>query len=394
MYERAAAAHTGNTSFAMPYWDWTSLRDYPLAFTQKKYKDRLNPLYAPNLDDAPQARRRPLQGRNALNDSQVGQAVMEQVYAETVFEAFGTSRPTDRSVTPPLPQSDLHPRWATMGGGNQGVLERTPHNAVHNNIGGYMPTGASVRDPIFMVHHCNVDRIWARWNALGRENSADPLWLNMRFVDNFIDPWGRRYSATVKELLDIAALGYSYDDMPGPDGVKPDRQRSARFAALLDPASNIPRARAEGRTSAMPDQAWSANAPMDGDFTSALSAPQEQRSIVAVISDIVMGEGVPSIRVFVNRQTVGLEVPDTDPHFVTTLSFLAHAAGAHAHHGTHTAALPSTIVDLTPTLRRLAVQGKLLGDTITVQLLAVPDPDTQVRSSVDVKAGAIEIAVI
>jgi hypothetical protein len=54
--------------------------------------------------------------------------------------------------------------WIVSGGGVQGTLEALPHNQVHNSIGGWMPTPASPRDPIFFMHHCNIDRIWAVWN--------------------------------------------------------------------------------------------------------------------------------------------------------------------------------------------------------------------------------------
>lgn len=37
------------------------------------------------------------------------------------------------------------------------------HNAVHNNIGGDMLAATSPNDPIFWLHHCNVDRLWAAW---------------------------------------------------------------------------------------------------------------------------------------------------------------------------------------------------------------------------------------
>jgi hypothetical protein len=43
-------------------------------------------------------------------------------------------------------------------------LEYTPHNMVHSSIGGDMgQVSASVNDPIFFMHHRNIDRIWAKW---------------------------------------------------------------------------------------------------------------------------------------------------------------------------------------------------------------------------------------
>ena len=44
------------------------------------------------------------------------------------------------------------------------VLEEHPHNMIHYGIGGDMfdPT-TSTNDPIFWVHHANVDRMWYTW---------------------------------------------------------------------------------------------------------------------------------------------------------------------------------------------------------------------------------------
>jgi hypothetical protein len=49
--------------------------------------------------------------------------------------------------------------WLQLGG------ERGPqlHNVVHVWIGGDMQVGTSPNDPVFFLHHGNVDRIWALW---------------------------------------------------------------------------------------------------------------------------------------------------------------------------------------------------------------------------------------
>lgn len=44
------------------------------------------------------------------------------------------------------------------------IMEGNPHGRAHTWVGGWMgdiPT--AVRDPIFFFLHCNVDRLWARW---------------------------------------------------------------------------------------------------------------------------------------------------------------------------------------------------------------------------------------
>lgn len=40
------------------------------------------------------------------------------------------------------------------------------HNRVHLWVGGDMLPGTSPNDPAFFLHHCNVDRIWAKWQQM------------------------------------------------------------------------------------------------------------------------------------------------------------------------------------------------------------------------------------
>src|SRR6266571_1110573 len=34
---------------------------------------------------------------------------------------------------------------------------------VHSAVGGDMETGSSPSDPLFWLHHANIDRLWAKW---------------------------------------------------------------------------------------------------------------------------------------------------------------------------------------------------------------------------------------
>ncbi|KAK2602166.1 hypothetical protein N8I77_008720 [Diaporthe amygdali] len=45
------------------------------------------------------------------------------------------------------------------------ALEDGPHGAIHNVIGGDMVPGTSPNDPLFMLHHAQVDRLWWLWQA-------------------------------------------------------------------------------------------------------------------------------------------------------------------------------------------------------------------------------------
>ncbi|MBA1290048.1 tyrosinase family protein [Pseudomonas japonica] len=393
MYERAAASLTGNANFAMPYWDWTTLRTLPAAFTDPLYNGQPNPLYVPT--------RNTLTGPYALTDSLTGPGVMQSIYAETVFEAFGTSRNPAQNST--------DPSWVPAGGGVQGILESTPHNNVHDNIGGYMPNPNSPLDPLFMMHHGNIDRIWLWWNTLGRQNSTDPLWLNMNFLKHYINPQGTFYSRVVKNMRSTINMGYTYDSLPttkAKSAVTNEATAAAaaallsirdrNVAALLDPSqpSNLKRVKKTKPGIAKLTDPLDVPLTAPGSTLDAVIAgtdtPPNNREVFAVLRDIVMGENVNTFRVFINLMEASLDVPDSDPHFVRTVSFLRHTMAGHAGHG---GAL-STQVNLTATVRRLAQAGLLTGDQITVQIVPVPAPGVAASQVGTVTPGSVEIVFV
>lgn len=183
---------TKTPSFAVPYWDWTSLPRLPEAFTAVMWGSVANPLLDTTRLAAP---------TDTLPAELVGQPVMDAIYAVTDYELFGTSRPKG--------QSSLSSSWQRKVG-VQGTLESTPHNGVHNWMGGNMATMLSPTDPLFYLHHANCDRIWASWIALGNSNSTDILWQNFVFTNNFVKPTKALYSVAVKDVLDLSILGYQY----------------------------------------------------------------------------------------------------------------------------------------------------------------------------------------
>ncbi|WP_442869378.1 tyrosinase family protein [Bradyrhizobium sp. CCBAU 11430] len=57
-------------------------------------------------------------------------------------------------------------------------LELDPHGAVHDLVGGDMGNiRASAKDPVFWVHHANIDRLWTVWTKMaGHTNPNDTRW--------------------------------------------------------------------------------------------------------------------------------------------------------------------------------------------------------------------------
>lgn len=77
---------------------------------------------------------------------------------------------------------------------------------------------SSPNDPVFWLHHCNIDRLWAEWQ---RENpaaiylppSGTPNVVAGHGRDDPMPPWNNEASPpTPRSVLDHHALGYTYDD--------------------------------------------------------------------------------------------------------------------------------------------------------------------------------------
>jgi tyrosinase len=100
-----------------------------------------------------------------------------------------------------------------------GDLENNPHNRVHTQVGGQLgwmsdPDRAAL-DPIFWLHHANIDRLWGVWlrKGAGRLNPTLKTWSTRPFWFNTVD--GRQVQMTPEGVLDtVADLGYRYDDDP------------------------------------------------------------------------------------------------------------------------------------------------------------------------------------
>jgi len=84
-----------------------------------------------------------------------------------------------------------------------GLLE-SYHGTVHNWVGGTMgDITVSPADPLFWMHHAEIDRIWSVWQANPANAGKFPT---LSGADAVMDPWPE----TAAQLQAIGAQGYSY----------------------------------------------------------------------------------------------------------------------------------------------------------------------------------------
>jgi hypothetical protein len=105
-------------------------------------------------------------------------------------------------------------------------LDINPHFLTHLAVGGDMSDFATVGgDPLFYLHHVNLDRIWESWNRLGNSNPTDPKYLNRTFA--FGDRSGKRVDLPVSAGDRTAQLGYEYDSYEKPPQAGAQASRDA-----------------------------------------------------------------------------------------------------------------------------------------------------------------------
>jgi tyrosinase len=115
--------------------------------------------------------------------------------------------------------------WNFASSGNTSFrrrLEVSIHNSGHMWVGGSMMAMSSPNDPVFWLHHCNIDRLWAQWQRNHPEEaylppSGTPGVVVGHALDDPMPPWaGEPMPPTPRSVLDHHALGYQYDDEPQP----------------------------------------------------------------------------------------------------------------------------------------------------------------------------------
>jgi len=125
-------------------------------------------------------------------------------------------------------------------------LDTNPHFLTHLAVGGDMADFATVGgDPLFYLHHANLDRIWESWNRLGHTNPTDPKYLDRTFA--YGDRSGKRVDLSVTAADRVAQLGYEYDayeKAPKPEHLTTEEAaaRERTYKALHEKAMGGPHA--------------------------------------------------------------------------------------------------------------------------------------------------------
>lgn len=203
----------GPKDWALPYWNYFGPNDeyqIPPAFMQKTLPDGSpNPLFVT-------AR----YGPNNTGEVYIPiPPVSQECQRNTVYTGSNSSTSLPGYGGPKTGFSNY--------GNVSGNLESNPHNMIHTKVGGFISNtdfglmsdpGTAALDPIFYLHHCNIDRLWASWNADGNLNPTDPNWLQgpaaageREFIMPF--PNGSSIAYTPAQMNSLDLVGYDYESL-------------------------------------------------------------------------------------------------------------------------------------------------------------------------------------
>ncbi len=200
--------------WALPFWDYSSGSPgnaLPPAFRVRTLPDGTpNPLFV-------------AERRGSVNDG----APLPDVITSTekaLAEAIFTSSAQGASVGFGGPQTGFAHQGPAFG-----QLEAQPHGPVHVQVGGngglMTDPNTAAADPIFWLHHANIDRVWAVWNLGGGANPTTKAWLDNAFP--LRDAAGSAVRMKPSDVLDtVTQLGYTYESLPERPTVRASKERS------------------------------------------------------------------------------------------------------------------------------------------------------------------------
>ena len=391
-FERTCRELSGDPDFALPFWDWTLLPRVPKQFFQGVLNPA-NPAYIGSYQafnaqlsnpmsalwqsfSAAQIKEQTLRGYGSMDD------VWSAVQGDPMFVpppgvralssgSPGFDRPTKKAVTLSTIMKSLAPKDFIGFGSDKspfhsqsagfGIMEGQPHNNVHNCVGGFMEDMLSPIDPLFFLHHANIDRLWDVWTRKQQKLNLPALptgadlqaWSGEPFLF-FHDEKGNPVSQTTAgEYAAIGSFDYSYEKGSGENAVA---------NAAPQPSAAAPQSFPGGLTS----HALALGSPTQSQVTvpeSVLQAEQESALFAKVtIQNPPSAHGF-SFNVFVNPPQDTARLNEESPSYAATLQFF----GVH-HHSEPV----SFTVPIGDTLKALATRNMLKANE-PLRIVVIPE---------------------
>jgi hypothetical protein len=220
---------TGNPLLGLPYWDW-SVDQSAAPYPQPSWPFTDYYLGGDGSSD-PRVPGKVTDGQFAYDAHKDGDPKKWVLNVRTGeeptpwlkrrFGAGNLSLPTPADVQAALSATpyDVDPYDASSTSGfrnrAEGFIPFGMHNLVHVYVGGSMVPMTSPNDPVFFLHHCFVDKLWADWQRLHPDQARYLPTQGARPGHNlgdYMSPWNtQQQKIRPVDVLDHRKLGYRYD---------------------------------------------------------------------------------------------------------------------------------------------------------------------------------------
>jgi hypothetical protein len=378
-FEMICRDASGWSDFTLPYWDWTTSPAIPAQFWGNG-----NPLYDANRDA------RFAQNQNAQADPKwISARVIKKILGNSDFVTFGSA-------------AAIHQRDSA----GTGELEGTPHNNMHNWIGGTtaqhtdgdMGTFLSPLDPIFWLHHANVDRLWTEWSRLHPAGTpADQGWQGFP-LQHFYDLQQKKWvTVHVKDTFSTYAYGYRYPSQPPSPPPSNLRLAQSLVVRTVAPARRTESAvQRRASTSAPAQIELSVPAQVRQRFSALRTMEEaETRTTTLRLSVTIAFDEYreTNVSVFINPQGDARSLTPDDPGYVGTVALFHDPA---MQMGTHKDAPTQTFIfDVSDEIARLAHVNASDAQAGRVRVVVVPEPlDRARRTEVKVTTKLVRLEAV
>ena len=264
-----------------------------------------------------------------------------------------------------------------------GTLEATPHGDVHMAVGGASVGGwmtsfnQAALDPIFWLHHANIDRLWQVWlnrNA-GFINPTGKDWLDAVGVTfNLHNGSGSAVKFTPQQVVDTTKppLNYRYEDVTDPfAGV--GLAASTAVTAPLQPAEMVGAQTGVALGNAPVTAAVALSEPQ-GPAKAALAAGEQPRVLLNL--ENVTGQGnFSSFAVYLNVPLAAAKVDD-DPSLLAGTMPMFGVREASQPGATHAGDGVTYVLDITDVVNQLKQSGNWDPTNLRVTFAPISPGDT------------------
>lgn len=213
--EQLIATAVGNPNFGLPYWNWAA---DGATLTQQRASAIWNNDCMGSANSGPGRFTRatfPVRWTVDISGNNLVRANRALRRLRNTDPTFLLPSRDEVEQTLDVVPYDSAP-WDFGSPGFRSRHERALHNGPHGWAGGDMMRSTSPNDPVFYLHHCNVDRIWEAWMvANGRQYQpgagvGGAATDGQRINSPMPSPFGG--APTPAQLLNMTAI-YTYDTL-------------------------------------------------------------------------------------------------------------------------------------------------------------------------------------